>query len=277
MMRGIAVVLGFWATFLVSAALYAAQSASQKTIVPEVPVDKGAGFRSIFDGKTLAGWDANPNIWRVENGTLVGELTANNQAPGSFVIWSGGRLKNFELKIEHRITDAGDSGIYYRAEQHPTMKWAISGGYQDPIEGPKWRVETAKRPGAAEFDAAMERSSPGWTKLQRFTGGNHGGRRQFIALPGQLTQLVDGEVPRLIGTLDNSTKIDAILGNGWVETHIIAKNNILIHITNGHVTSIVLDDDNKNRPIEGLLALHAHPGPPMTVEFRNIRLKTIAP
>ena len=97
------------------------------------------------------------------------------------------------------------------------------------------------------------------------------------ALPGQLTQLVDGEIPRLIGTLDNSTKIDAILGNGWVETHIIAKNNVLIHITNGHVTSVVLDDDDKNRPTEGVLALHAHPGPPMKVEFRNIRLKTITP
>ena len=55
---------------------------------------------------------------------------------------------------------------------------------------------------------------------QGFTGGNHGGKRQFIGLPGQLTQLVDGEVPRLIGTLDNSTKIDAILGNGLsLNTH----------------------------------------------------------
>ena len=42
-------------------------------------------------------------------------------------------------------------------------------------------------------------------------------------------------------------------------------------------TVTLLDDDDKNRPIEGLLALHAHPGPPMKVEFRNIRLKTIVP
>jgi 3-keto-disaccharide hydrolase len=277
MMRRVGIALGLWATIVVSAALLAAQGPSRKTIVPEVPADKDAGFKSIFDGKTLEGWDANPSIWRVENGTLVGELTASNQVPGSFIIWSGGKLKNFELKMEHRITDAGDSGIYYRAEKHPTIKWAISGGYQDPIEGPNWRVEAEKRPGADEFNAAMERSSPGWTKTKRFTGGNHGGKRQFIALPGQITQLVDGEVPRLIGTLDNSTKIDAILGNGWVESHIIAKNNVLIHITNGHLTAVVLDDDDKNRPMEGLVALHAHPGPPMKVEFRNIRLKMIVP
>jgi Domain of Unknown Function (DUF1080) len=276
-MRIFAAALGFWAAIAFSAALHAAEAPSRKTIVPEVPANKDAGFTSIFDGQTLKGWDGDPKIWRVEKGSLVGELAADNQAPGSFMLWSGGRLKNFELKMEHRITDAGDSGIYYRADKHPTIEWAVSGGYQYPIEGPKWRADAAKRPGAAEFDAAMERSSPGWTKTQRFTGGNHGGKRQFIGLPGQLTQLVDGEVPRLIGTLDNSTKIDAILGTGWVETHIIAKDNVLIHITNGHVISVVLDDDDKNRPKEGLLAFHAHLGPPMKVEFRNIRLKTITP
>jgi hypothetical protein len=66
-MRRVAV-LSFWATIIVSAALHAAQGPSHKTIVPEVPADKDAGFKSIFDGKTLEGWDANPNIWRVENG-----------------------------------------------------------------------------------------------------------------------------------------------------------------------------------------------------------------
>ena len=200
MAKPIAIVLGLW----VAIALFPLENevkagpSSKKTIVPEVPANKDVGFTSIFDGKTLKGWDANPKIWRVENGLLVGELTADNQ-------------------------------------------------------------------------------SPGWTKTPRFAGGNHGGKRQFLALPGQLTQLVDGEVPRLIGTLDNSTKINAILGDGWVETHIIAKGNVLIHITNGHVTSVVLDDDEKNRPKEGVLALHAHPGPPMKVEFRDIRLKSIAP
>ena len=149
-MRPFAIASGFWTAIGLSAALYAAQGGpAPKTIVPEVPANKDAGFTSIFDGKTLNGWDSNPNIWRVENGTLVGELTATNQAPGSFIIWSGGKLKNFELKMEHRITDAGDSGIYYRADKHPTIQWAISGGYQDPIEGPNWRVEAEKRPGAA--------------------------------------------------------------------------------------------------------------------------------
>ena len=32
------------------------------------------GFRSIFDGRTLDGWDGDPTYWRVEDGTLVGEI-----------------------------------------------------------------------------------------------------------------------------------------------------------------------------------------------------------
>src|SRR4026208_739125 len=165
--------VGLLAILLFSALLHGAETGH--TIVPEVPANKDAGFSSIFDGKTLKGWDANPKIWRVENGILIGELTADHPPPGRFIIWSGGQLKNFELKTEHRITDAGDSGIYYRADKRPSIQWAITGGYQDPIEGPDWRREAAKRPEAAEFEAAMERSSPGWTKFQRFTGGNHGG------------------------------------------------------------------------------------------------------
>src|SRR5262249_47267871 len=141
MAKPVAIVLGLWVAIALLPLEREVEGgpSSKKTIVPEVPANKDVGFTSIFDGKTLKGWDANPKIWRVENGLLVGELTADNQSPGSFIIWSGGSLKNFELKMEHRITEAGDSGIYYRADRHATIKWAISGGYQDPIEGPKWR------------------------------------------------------------------------------------------------------------------------------------------
>src|SRR4051794_22059844 len=37
--------------------------------------DDDAGYESIFDGKTLNGWEGDPKYWRVENGCLVGEVT----------------------------------------------------------------------------------------------------------------------------------------------------------------------------------------------------------
>ena len=38
--------------------------------------DDNAGFEALFDGKTLANWDGEPGFWRVEDGCIVGETTA---------------------------------------------------------------------------------------------------------------------------------------------------------------------------------------------------------
>jgi len=32
------------------------------------PLSAQDGFKPIFDGKTLAGWDGNPELWSVEDG-----------------------------------------------------------------------------------------------------------------------------------------------------------------------------------------------------------------
>jgi len=40
------------------------------------PLKDETGFKQIFDGKTLDGWDGDPKLWRVEGGSIVGETTA---------------------------------------------------------------------------------------------------------------------------------------------------------------------------------------------------------
>ena len=78
------------------------------------------GFQPIFDGKTLAGWEGDPTYWRVEDGALVGEITPETVLKSNtFIIWRGGRPKDFELKLDYRITAAGNSGINYRSEVVP--------------------------------------------------------------------------------------------------------------------------------------------------------------
>jgi hypothetical protein len=37
--------------------------------------------------------------------------------------------------------------------------------------------------------------------------------------------------------------------------------------------TVVVDDDVLNRPMDGLIGVQVHVGPPMKVEYRNIRLK----
>ena len=57
--------------------------------------------------------------------------------------------------------------------------------------------------------------------------------------------------------------------------HIIARGNTLVQIYNGHVMTMLIDDDADKRAMKGLLGLQLHRGPPMVVEFRNIYLKQL--
>ena len=100
------------------------------------------GFQSIFDGKTLNGWEGNPVYWRVENGSLVGEIKPETVVKSNtFVVWRGSRPRDFELKLEYRITPEGNSGVNYRSAiipdtVTPENKFAMR-GYQFDLDGRK--------------------------------------------------------------------------------------------------------------------------------------------
>lgn len=73
------------------------------------------GFTQIFDGKDLKGWDGAPQIWKVENGAIVGQSTTASPAGTTFLIYRGSSPADFDLKIEMRMTGQGNSGIQYRS------------------------------------------------------------------------------------------------------------------------------------------------------------------
>src|SRR5258708_2085949 len=121
------VLLSFFAA-TVSLAIAQPQTASpapytpKQSDRPESMVGDEPGFQRIFDGKTLAGWEGNATYWRVENGSLVGEVTPQTLIKSNtFMIWRGGRPKDFELKLEYRITAEGNSGINYRSAIVPDL------------------------------------------------------------------------------------------------------------------------------------------------------------
>ncbi|HVS54427.1 MAG TPA: DUF1080 domain-containing protein [Opitutaceae bacterium] len=213
-----------------------------------------AGFVAIFDGKTLAGWDGDPKYWRVENGCLVGEITpATLIKRNTFLIWRGGTPADFELKVEYRISAQGNSGINYRSVQLTDAPWSLA-GYQADIDGP-------------------EKNKP----PLRHTGQNYEERgRTFLARRGEMIHVDASAKPTLVGTLGDSETLKAFIkDNDWNEYHLIARGNTLTHILNGHVMSMVIDDDAAHRRFDGLLGVQVHVGGPMKVEFRNFRLKTL--
>lgn len=79
------------------------------------------------------------------------------------------------------------------------------------------------------------------------------------------------------GTGKTSDELQAAIRNeDWNDYVVIAQGNRLIHSINGNVTSEVVDEQAAKAAKTGILALQLHAGPPMTVQFKNIRLKQLS-
>lgn len=224
------------------------------------------GFINIFDGKTLKGWEGDPTYWRVEDGKLVGEVTpATILSRNSFIIWRGGIVKDFELKVEYLVSKEGNSGINYRSDEVEGLKYALR-GYQADLEG-----------------------------ADRYSGSNYEERkRTTLAARGQKVVLntvyTNGTPDSLKGHIKSNfwtaTEVTGTLGDpdtlqshikkeDWNEYHLIVKGNRMQHYINGVLMSDVTDNDTENRKFSGLLGVQVHVGPPMKIEYRNFRIKRL--
>ncbi|MDQ3011051.1 MAG: DUF1080 domain-containing protein [Acidobacteriota bacterium] len=215
--------------------------------IDALAMDDHTGFESIFDGKTLKGWDGDPQFWRAESETIVGESTAEKPVKlNTFLIWRGGQPKDFELKLEYRMNST-NSGIQYRSVELPDVgKWVLK-GYQADIDF-----------------------------TNQYTGQLYEERgRGFLALRGQMTQLQPGK-KRVVANLRSGDDLKALIkANDWNQVHIIAHGNVLTHIFNGHLMAQAVDDDPSGRAMGGLLGFQMHTGPPMKLELRNLWLKNL--
>jgi hypothetical protein len=205
-----------------------------------------AGFRPIFNGRDLAGWEGDPRFWSVREGVLRGETTLQKMTTrNTFLLWRDGTVKDFQLRLKVRIRN-GNSGVQYRARD--LGKWVV-GGYQ------------------AEIDNA-----PGKTGFLYEERG-----RKSLALVGQKVEIGDAGAPRIAGQLADRKELAArgyFKPREWNDLLIVAKGRRLEHFVNGIKVIEVTDNDAKGRALEGLIALQIHAGPPMLVEFKDIQLQS---
>jgi hypothetical protein len=221
--------------------------ALQADPAPQIPPLRETGFESIFDGKTLKGWDGDPQFWRVERGAMVGETSTTKQPKqNTFLIWRGGSPADFELRLEFRLTGF-NSGIQFRSSEVPDIKWAMK-GYQADMDGE-----------------------------QQYTGQVYEERgRGFLAMRGQFTYIGDGQKPAVVGSVGGSDELKTLIhGDGWNDLHLIVRGNTIEQVLNGRLMSMLIDDDKANRKMDGLIGIQVHVGPPMKIEVRNVRLKKL--
>ena len=208
------------------------------------------GGKSLFDGKTLDGWDGNPVHWSVKDGAIVGENTKENTTKGNtFLIWKDGILKDFDLTLDYKI-DGGNSGIQYRSFVKPGKHdgWRI-GGYQ------------------ADFESG-----------DRYSGICYGEAfRGILSMRGDKTTLTlndAGKLQKKVEKFGDTNELGKAVKKGeWNTYRITAKGFQFTHYINGVKMSEVIDNDEKTRRADGLLAFQVHQGPPMKVYFKNIVLK----
>lgn len=233
------------AALVLSSNLWAAESA---------PPESGE-MRSLFNGKDLSGWDGDPRLWSVKDGAIRGETTAENKAEGNtFIIWKGGTLKDFDLRLTFRCNATNNSGIQYRSrhitEGNPRNKWVVR-GYQHEI-----------------------RNQVKFPDVSSFIYDEGGGRGRVCLIGENAVCSADGkkEVKSMLVNQEEFEKLFKL--NDWNDVAIIAKGNHIQHYLNGR---LVLDftDNVPTAAKEGILALQLHAGNPMWAEYKNIRLKVL--
>ena len=204
---------------------------------------------ALFDGKTLDGWEGAEGLWRVEDGAITGESTAEKPLTGNtFLIWRKGTVADFEIEFQYRIlSDSANSGLQYRSKDHGNF---VVGGYQADIESG-----------------------------QTYTGINYGEKtgRDILAARGQRAWLGDGKTKTKTEQFADGKALQAsVKGKGeWNLYKVVAKGATMTHTINGVLMSETIDDSAKDAVKEGILAFQLHTGPPMKIQFKDIQLTTL--
>jgi 3-keto-disaccharide hydrolase len=246
------------------------------------PIDDNdrTGWMQIFDAKSLANWDGNPEVWKVEDGAITAENWPERRIGTTYIIWRGGEPADFELKLEVKADYDVHGGIFYRSIIGPEP--ARAGGAGSAARGAPPSGAPRPQPAPPAVPSDPRWNVRGYAMDWDYDPGNNGnvqdpgaGRTDTqIVWRGHIVRTENGKRPRSIGTLgDRDTLMKFITLGDWNHVHIIAHGHQLTHIVNGHVMAILIDDDQAALKTKGVIALQIEQYGAGKISFRNIWLK----
>ena len=201
------------------------------------------GFRAVFNGRDLAGWEGSPAYWSVEDGCLTGKADGTLKY-NRFITWRGGTVRNFELRVKVWVSPTGNSGLQYRGTERPDLGESVVTGYQCDV--------VANRP---DYNGMLYEER---------------GRR-ILAHTGEKVVIDPQGQPWVVGRFP----LKEFKPGEWHDYRVLAEGNHQRHWIDGHPTADVIDLDEKGRKLDGVLAVQVHVGPPMTIRYKDFFLKAL--
>jgi len=219
------------------------------TPAPQPKTDLEKGFVPIFNGRDLTGWRGDTNYWSVQDGCITGITPQGGVPENNFLIWTNGEPAEFDLKCSYKL-QGGNSGIYFHSkERAPGSKAeALVGVQADMSADHVWTgvvMEYLLREKLAERGRKVLYTEKG----ERKDAGSVGDPKELLKV---------------------------VRDNDWNDYHVIVRNNLVVLRINDVVMSEVRDNDPR-RALSGLLAVQVHTGPPMKVQFKNLRMRQLQP
>jgi hypothetical protein len=197
----------------------------------------------MFNGRDLTGWEGKPGGWWVEDGAIMSQSTIENPCvKHHYLVWQGGEPADFILRFKYKLV-GGNSGVQIRSQTRPNWDtW----GYQADMEAGK------------QWTGCLFQHDRGGVVMR--------GNKAVIDQDGTSTEEVfaSGEA------LQKQIKQD-----DWNDYEIVAQGSKVAIKINGHLMCEVDDRDEKLACRKGIIALQMHPGPPMDVRFRDLRIKIL--
>jgi hypothetical protein len=89
--------------------------------------EKKAGWVLLFNGRDFEGWrqcngTEMPENWVIEDAAMkvfTGEGKNPGQGAGGDIIFANKKFKNFELSVDWKVSEMGNSGIFYYVREVP--------------------------------------------------------------------------------------------------------------------------------------------------------------